>query len=103
MNQQQRGDLLAVGSFGTSLFYSYMEMLHADLPFVRYSDCMAKLETVKRADTRENMRLLVEKLSESQLRTARKLIANEELPAVKVGRERRVLKAGIMEFFETNR
>ena len=78
-------------------------MLHADLPFVRYSDCMAKLETVKRFDTRENMRLLAEKLSESQLRTARKLIANEKLPAVKVGRERRVLKAGIMEFFETNR
>ena len=31
-----------------------------------------------------------------------KMIANEELPAVKVGREWRVLKAGIMEFFETN-
>lgn len=30
----------------------------------------------------------------------RKMIANEELPAVKVGREWRVLKAGIMEFFE---
>ena len=29
----------------------------------------------------------------------RKMIANEELPAVKVGREWRVLKAGIMEFF----
>jgi len=27
------------------------------------------------------------------------MIANEELPAVKVGREWRVLKAGIMEFF----
>ena len=32
----------------------------------------------------------------------RKMIANEELPAVKVGREWRVLRAGIMEFFETN-
>ena len=32
----------------------------------------------------------------------RKMIANEELPAVKVGREWRVLKAGIMEFFEEN-
>ena len=67
--------------------HSYMEMLHADLPFVRYSDCMAKIETVKHASTRKNMRLLVEKLSdcksyaqsvknsglsESQLRTARK-------------------------------
>ena len=31
-----------------------------------------------------------------------KVIANEELPAVKVGREWRVLKAGIMEFFEMN-
>lgn len=66
---------------------SYMEMLHADLPFVRYSDCMAKVETVKHASTRKNMRLLVKKLSdckcyaqavknselsESQLRTARK-------------------------------
>ena len=66
---------------------SYMEMLHADLPFVRYSDCMAKIETVKHASTRKNMRLLVKKLSdckcyaqavknselsESQLRTVRK-------------------------------
>ena len=32
----------------------------------------------------------------------RKMIVNEELPAVKVGREWRVLKAGIMEFFEEN-
>ena len=30
----------------------------------------------------------------------RKMIVNEELPAVKVGREWRVLKAGIVEFFE---
>ena len=30
----------------------------------------------------------------------RKMIANEELPAVKVGREWRVLKSWIMEFFE---
>ena len=30
----------------------------------------------------------------------RKMIANEELPAVKVGREWRVLKAGIVQFFE---
>ena len=66
---------------------SYMEMLHADLPFVRYSDCMAKIKAVKHASTRKNMRLLVEKLSdckcyaqavknselsESQLRTVRK-------------------------------
>ena len=67
--------------------HSYMEMLHADLPFVRYSDCMAKIESVKHASTRKNMRLLVKKLSdckcyaqavknselsESQLRTVRK-------------------------------
>ena len=32
----------------------------------------------------------------------RKMIVNEGLPAVKVGREWRVLKAGIMEFFEAN-
>ena len=66
---------------------SYMEMLHADLPFVRYSDCMAKIETVKHASTRKNMQLLVKKLSdcksyaqavynskltENQLRTVRK-------------------------------
>ena len=44
--------------------HSYMEMLHADLPFVRYSDCMAKVETVKHASTRKNMRLLVKKLSD---------------------------------------
>ena len=67
--------------------HSYMKKLHANLPFVRYSDCMAKIETVKHASTRKNMRLLVKKLSdckcyaqavknselsESQLRTARK-------------------------------
>ena len=33
---------------------------------------------------------------------ARKMIVNEELPAVKVGREWRVLRAGIMDFFEAN-
>ena len=32
----------------------------------------------------------------------RKMIANEDLTAVIVGREWRVLKSGIMEFFETN-
>ncbi len=32
----------------------------------------------------------------------RKMIANEELPADLYGREWRVLKAGIMEFFEEN-
>ena len=32
----------------------------------------------------------------------RKLIANEELTAVKVGSELRVLKMGIVEFFERN-
>ena len=67
--------------------HSYMKKLHADLPFVRYSDCMAKIETMKHASTRKNMRLLVKKLSdckcyaqavkkselsESQLRTVRK-------------------------------
>ena len=44
--------------------HSYMEMLHADLPFVRYSDCIARIETVKHSATRKNMRLLVEKLSD---------------------------------------
>ncbi len=43
---------------------TYMRKLHADLPFVRYSDCMVKIETVKHASTRKNMRLLVEKLSD---------------------------------------
>ena len=43
---------------------SYMEMLHADLPFVRYSDCIARIETVKHSAARKNMRLLVEKLSD---------------------------------------
>ena len=32
----------------------------------------------------------------------RKMIVNEELPAVNGGREWRVLKAGIVEFFEDN-
>ena len=64
-----------------------MKKLHANLPFVRYSDCIARIETVKHSATRKNMRLLVEKLSdcksyaqavknselsESQLRTVRK-------------------------------
>ena len=137
--------------------HSYMKKLHANLPFVRYSDCIMRIETVKHSATRKNMRLLVEKLSdcksyaqavknsglsENKLRTVRKqfeklgvqpvtmrdtagidelkiltvketaallktthqqvrkMILNEELPAVKVGREWRVLKAGIMEFFE---
>lgn len=67
--------------------HSYMKKLHANLPFVRYSDCIARIETVKHSATRKNMRLLVEKLSdcksyaqavknselsESQLRTVRK-------------------------------
>lgn len=43
---------------------SYMEMLHADLPFVRYSDCITRIETVKYSSTRKNMQLLVEKLSD---------------------------------------
>ena len=33
--------------------HSYMKKLHANLPFVRYSDCMAKIETVKHASTRK--------------------------------------------------
>ena len=67
--------------------HSYMKKLHANLPFVRYSDCIMRIETVKHSATRKNMQLLVEKLSdcksyaqavknsklsESQLRTARK-------------------------------
>ena len=137
--------------------HSYMKKLHANLPFVRYSDCIMRIETVKHSATRKNMQLLVEKLSdcksyaqavknsglsENKLRTVRKqfeklgvqpvtmrdtaeieelkiltvketaallkttrqqvrkMIVNEELPAVKVGREWRVLKAGIVEFFE---
>ena len=44
--------------------HSYMEMLHADLPFVRYSDCIARIKTVKHSSTRKNMQLLVEKLSD---------------------------------------
>ena len=39
-------------------------MLHADLPFVRYSDCIARIKTVKHSSTRKNMQLLVEKLSD---------------------------------------
>lgn len=53
----------------------------------------------------EECRILTIKETSSPLKTSRrqvrKMIANEELPAVKVGREWRVLKAGIMEFFET--
>lgn len=44
--------------------HSYMKKLHANLPFVRYSDCIARIETVKHSATRKNMRLLAEKLSD---------------------------------------
>ena len=44
--------------------HSYMKKLHANLPFVRYSDCIARIETVKHSAMRKNMRLLVEKLSD---------------------------------------
>ena len=46
------------------IIHSYMKKLHANLPFVRYSDCIARIETVKHSATRKNMRLLVEKLSD---------------------------------------
>ena len=53
-----------------------------------------------------NDEILTVKETASFLRTTRqqvrKMIQNGELPAVKVGREWRVLKAGIMEFFEMN-
>ena len=69
------------------IIHSYMKKLHANLPFVRYSDCIARIETSKHSATRKNRRLLVEKLSdcksyaqavknsglsENKLRTARK-------------------------------
>jgi len=44
--------------------HSYMKKLHANLPFVRYSDCIMRIETVKHSATRKNMRLLIEKLSD---------------------------------------
>ena len=44
--------------------HSYMKKLHANLPFVRYSDCIARIETVKHSAVRKNMQLLVEKLSD---------------------------------------
>lgn len=54
----------------------------------------------------KNDEILTVKETAALLKTTRqqvrKMIANEELPAVKVGREWRVLKAGIMEFFEAN-
>ena len=46
------------------IIHSYMKKLHANLPFVRYSDCIMRIETVKHSATRKNMRLLVEKLSD---------------------------------------
>ena len=46
------------------IIHSYMKKLHANLPFVRYSDGIARIETVKHSATRKNMRLLVEKLSD---------------------------------------
>ena len=53
-----------------------------------------------------NDEILTVKETAALLKTTRQQIrtmsANEELPAVKVGREWRVLRAGIMEFFEEN-
>ena len=53
-----------------------------------------------------NDKILTVKETAALLKTTRqqvrKMIANEELPAVKVGREGRVLQAGSMDFFETN-
>ena len=57
----------------------------------------------QRKDMR-NDEILTVKETAALLKTTRqqvrKMIVNEELPAVKVGREWRVLKAGIVEFFE---
>ena len=54
--------------------------------------------------TMSNDEILTVKETAALLKTTRqqvrKMIATEELPAVKVGREWRVLKAGIVEFFE---
>ena len=54
----------------------------------------------------KNDEILTVKETAALLKTSRqqirKMIANEELSAVKVGREWRVLRAGIMEFFEAN-
>lgn len=54
----------------------------------------------------KNDEILTVKETAALLKTTRqqvrKMIVNEELPAVKAGREWRVLKAGIVEFFEEN-
>lgn len=42
---------------------AYMKKLHAERPFVRYAECMARIAAVKHAGTRKNMRLFAEKLS----------------------------------------
>ncbi|WP_455492329.1 helix-turn-helix domain-containing protein [Butyricicoccus sp.] len=53
-----------------------------------------------------NDEILTVKETAALLKTTRqqvsKMIENEELPAVKAGREWRILKTGIMEFFEAN-
>ena len=53
-----------------------------------------------------NDEILTAKETAALLKTTRqqvrKMIANEELPAVKVGREWRVLRAGLWSFFEVN-
>ena len=84
---------------------SYMEMLHADLPFVRYSaECFASVRFAEGPLGMKNDEILTVEETTALLKTTRqpvrKMIANEELPAVKIGRERRVLKVGIMEFLE---
>ena len=54
----------------------------------------------------KNDEILTVKETAALLKTTRqqvrKMIANEELPAGKVGREWRVLRAGIMEFLGDN-
>lgn len=53
-----------------------------------------------------NDEILTVKETAALLKTSRqqvrKMVTNEELPAMKVGREWRILKTGIIEFFEMN-
>ena len=43
---------------------TYLKKLRTELPFVRYYDCIAQIETVRHSSTRENMQLLAKKLSQ---------------------------------------
>ena len=84
------------GKIGILLCKSDAQTLAA-VSSARWDDRSCRYEECRILTVKETAVLL--KTTRQQVR---KMIANEELPAVKVGREWRVLKAGIVKFFEAH-